>query len=137
MERKRLEHDEDKLLAHMLYNITAFMVMMRVAKPEVRKKIRRLLGKSHIGLAYSAEVNNLLDQIGNLVSTITGNLSPLNKIKRLSRWEKLFFVDFKRIIFVNFLLAKYSIGVYISKRILIFFVRVQRDFAPKAQIVYT
>ncbi|XP_055995615.1 MAP kinase-activating death domain protein-like isoform X3 [Ostrea edulis] len=66
MERKRLEHDEDKLLAHMLYNITAFMVMMRVAKPEVRKKIRRLLGKSHIGLAYSAEVNNLLDQISNL-----------------------------------------------------------------------
>ncbi|XP_065942198.1 MAP kinase-activating death domain protein isoform X9 [Magallana gigas] len=66
LERKRLEHDEDKLLAHMLYNITAFMVMMRVAKPEVRKKIRRLLGKSHIGLAYSAEVNNLLDQISNL-----------------------------------------------------------------------
>ncbi|XP_062621255.1 MAP kinase-activating death domain protein-like isoform X1 [Saccostrea cucullata] len=66
LERKRLEHDEDKLLAHMLYNITAFMVMMRVSKTEVRKKIRRLLGKSHIGLAYSAEVNNLLDQIGNL-----------------------------------------------------------------------
>ncbi|XP_078333104.1 MAP kinase-activating death domain protein-like isoform X3 [Crassostrea virginica] len=66
MERKRLEHDEDKLLAHMLYNITAFMVMMRVHKAEVRKKIRRLLGKSHISLAYSAEVNNLLDQIGNL-----------------------------------------------------------------------
>lgn len=47
------------------------------------------------------------------------------------------FVDFKRIIFVNFLLAKYGIGVYISKRILIFFVRVQRDFAPKAQNVST
>ena len=70
MERKRLEHDEDKLLAHMLYNITAFMVMMRVHKAEVRKKIRRLLGKSHISLAYSAEVNNLLDQIGNLVMTL-------------------------------------------------------------------
>lgn len=47
------------------------------------------------------------------------------------------FVDFKRIIFVNFLLAKYGIGVYISKRIFIFFVRVQRDFAPKAQNVST
>lgn len=82
LERKRLEHDEDKLLAHMLYNITAFMVMMRVAKPEVRKKIRRLLGKSHIGLAYSAEVNNLLDQISNLVRTITENKVPRKEMNR-------------------------------------------------------
>lgn len=120
LERKRLEHDEDKLLAHMLYNITAFMVMMRVAKPEVRKKIRRLLGKSHIGLAYSAEVNNLLDQIGNLVSTITGNLSPLNKIKRLSRWEKLLLSTLKEL-FLSIFCWQSMVLVYIFQKEFWFF----------------
>ncbi len=31
-ERKRLEREEDKLLATMLYNLTAFMVMMQVGR---------------------------------------------------------------------------------------------------------
>ncbi|CAH1785563.1 unnamed protein product [Owenia fusiformis] len=65
-EKKRLEHDEDRLLAVMLYNMVAFMIMMRCNKVEIKKKIRRLLGKSHIGLAQSQEVNDLLDQINNL-----------------------------------------------------------------------
>lgn len=65
-EKKRLEHDEDKLLSVMLYNHVAFMVMMDVKKIEIKKKIRRLLGKSHIGLHYSQDVNNLLDEIGKL-----------------------------------------------------------------------
>ncbi|KAL5007708.1 hypothetical protein ScPMuIL_016514 [Solemya velum] len=65
-ERKRLEQDEDRLLATMLYNHVAFMVMMNVNKQEIRKKIRRLIGKSHIGLAYSQEINNLLDTLNNL-----------------------------------------------------------------------
>ena len=53
----------------MLYNMVGFMVMMRVSKNEVRRKIRRLLGKCHIGLICSQEINNVLDQIANLVST--------------------------------------------------------------------
>ncbi|GLH13288.1 MAP kinase-activating death domain protein [Gryllus bimaculatus] len=65
-ERKRLEHDEDRLLSTMLYNLVAIMVMMNVNKLEVKRKVRRLLGKSHIGLVYSQEVNQLLDQINNL-----------------------------------------------------------------------
>ncbi|XP_063927974.1 MAP kinase-activating death domain protein isoform X3 [Zophobas morio] len=65
-ERKRLEHEEDKLLATMLYNLTAILVMLNCNKAEVKRKIRRLLGKSHIGLVYSQEVNSLLDQINNL-----------------------------------------------------------------------
>ncbi|XP_068906422.1 MAP kinase-activating death domain protein isoform X3 [Tenebrio molitor] len=65
-ERKRLEHEEDKLLATMLYNLTAILVMLNCNKSEVKRKIRRLLGKSHIGLVYSQEVNLLLDQINNL-----------------------------------------------------------------------
>nr|CAD7195325.1 unnamed protein product [Timema douglasi] len=65
-ERKRLEHDEDRLLSTMLYNTVAMMVMVNVVKLELKRKVRRLLGKSHIGLVYSQEVNELLDQINNL-----------------------------------------------------------------------
>nr|XP_014294410.1 MAP kinase-activating death domain protein isoform X5 [Halyomorpha halys] len=65
-EKKRLEHEEDRLLSTMLYNLTAFMLMLNINKNELKQKIRRLLGKSHIGLVYSQEVNLLLDQINNL-----------------------------------------------------------------------
>nr|CAH7754231.1 unnamed protein product [Callosobruchus chinensis] len=65
-ERKRLEHEEDRLLATQLYNLTAILVMLNCNKDEIKRKIRRLLGKSHIGLVYSQEVNLLLDQIHNL-----------------------------------------------------------------------
>ncbi|KAF5297273.1 hypothetical protein FQA39_LY12112 [Lamprigera yunnana] len=65
-ERKRLEHDEDRLLSTMLYNLTAILVMLNANKAEIKRKIRRLLGKCHIGLVYSQEVNLLLDQINNL-----------------------------------------------------------------------
>nr|KAG5689468.1 hypothetical protein BaRGS_021015 [Batillaria attramentaria] len=66
-ERKRLEQDEDRLLSTMLYNLVAFMLMVRVPKAEVKKKVRRLLGKSHIGLIHSQDVNSLLDSITQLV----------------------------------------------------------------------
>ncbi|KAL8566179.1 hypothetical protein ACOMHN_034755 [Nucella lapillus] len=65
-EKRRLEQDEDRLLSVMLYNLVGFMLMMRVPKVEVKKKIRRLLGKSHIGLIHSQDVNNLLDVLNNL-----------------------------------------------------------------------
>ena len=67
-ERKRLEHEEDRLLSTLLYNLVAFMVMVDVDKSELKKKVRRLLGKSHIGLAYSHEVHQLLDQVEHLAS---------------------------------------------------------------------
>lgn len=67
-ERKRLEHDEDRLLSTMLFNLSAELVMLNVYKEEIKRKVRRLLGKSHIGLVYSQEVHNLLDQIDNLVN---------------------------------------------------------------------
>ena len=66
MDKKRLEHEEDRLLATFLYNMTAFMIMVNVNRTEIRRKVRRLLGKCHIGLVYSAEVNEVLDQIDNL-----------------------------------------------------------------------
>lgn len=67
-ERRRLEHDEDRLLCTLLHNLTAILVMLNVEKNELKRKVRRLLGKSHIGLIYSQELNQLLDQINNLVS---------------------------------------------------------------------
>lgn len=69
-ERKRLEHDEDRLLSTMLFNLTAELVMLNVVKEEIKRKVRRLLGKSHIGLVYSQEVHNLLDQVLNLVENL-------------------------------------------------------------------
>lgn len=66
MDKKRLEHDEDRLLSTLLYNMTAFMVMLQVDKHCIKQKIRRLLGKCHIGLVNSAEINQLLEQIESL-----------------------------------------------------------------------
>lgn len=62
------QHDEDRLLSTMLFNLTAILVMLSVNKDEIKRKVRRLLGKSHIGIVYSQEVHDLLDQITNLVS---------------------------------------------------------------------
>lgn len=66
MDKKRLEHEEDRLLSTLLFNMTAFMVMLQVDKHSIKQKIRRLLGKCHIGLVNSAEINQLLDQIESL-----------------------------------------------------------------------
>uniref|UniRef100_A0A673CQ84 MAP kinase-activating death domain protein n=1 Tax=Sphaeramia orbicularis TaxID=375764 RepID=A0A673CQ84_9TELE len=62
-DRKRLEDDEDKLLATLLHNMIAYMLMLKVNKNDIRKKVRRLVGKSHIGLTYSQEINELLDKL--------------------------------------------------------------------------
>jgi hypothetical protein len=52
----------------MLYNLIAFMIMMRVSKDEIRRKIRRMVGRCHIGLTMSQQVNELIDNISNLVN---------------------------------------------------------------------
>ena len=67
-EKKRLEADEDRLLATLLYNLVAFMLALNVDKDALRKKVRRLLGKSHVGLLHSQQVNDLLDNLSDLVS---------------------------------------------------------------------
>ncbi|XP_075044249.1 MAP kinase-activating death domain protein isoform X32 [Mixophyes fleayi] len=62
-DRKRLEDDEDRLLATLLHNMVAFMVMVKVNKTDLRRKVRRLLGKCHIGLTHSQQINELLDRV--------------------------------------------------------------------------
>lgn len=66
VDRRRLEAEEDRLLSTVLYNMVAFMVMVNANQTDIKRKIRRLLGKCHIGLIYSAEINGLLDQLENL-----------------------------------------------------------------------
>ncbi|XP_036440166.1 MAP kinase-activating death domain protein isoform X18 [Colossoma macropomum] len=65
-DRKRLEDDEDRLLATLLHNMIAYMLMMKVNKNDIRKKVRRLMGKCHIGLTYSQEINEVLDRLAQL-----------------------------------------------------------------------
>uniref|UniRef100_A0A6Q2YYU5 MAP kinase-activating death domain protein n=1 Tax=Esox lucius TaxID=8010 RepID=A0A6Q2YYU5_ESOLU len=72
-DRKRLEDDEDRLLATLLHNMIAYMLMMKVNKNDIRKKVRRLMGKSHIGLSHSQEINECLDKLANL----TGRELPI------------------------------------------------------------
>ena len=55
----------------MLYNLTAFMVMMQVEKGELRRKVRRLVGKCHIGLDASEQINRLLEHVNQLVSVLS------------------------------------------------------------------
>uniref|UniRef100_A0A673ME43 MAP kinase-activating death domain protein n=1 Tax=Sinocyclocheilus rhinocerous TaxID=307959 RepID=A0A673ME43_9TELE len=65
-DRKRLEDDEDRLLATLLHNMIAYMLMIKVNKNDIRKKVRRLMGKSHIGLSHSQEINEVLDRLAHL-----------------------------------------------------------------------
>ncbi|XP_052038892.1 MAP kinase-activating death domain protein isoform X6 [Apodemus sylvaticus] len=65
-DRKRLEDDEDRVLATLLHNLISYMLLMKVNKNDIRKKVRRLMGKSHIGLVYSQQINEVLDQLTNL-----------------------------------------------------------------------
>ncbi|XP_029438631.1 MAP kinase-activating death domain protein isoform X5 [Rhinatrema bivittatum] len=65
-DRKRLEDDEDRLLATLLHNMIAYMLMVKVGKNDIRKKVRRLMGKSHIGLVHSQQINEILDKLADV-----------------------------------------------------------------------
>ncbi|VDK82304.1 unnamed protein product, partial [Onchocerca ochengi] len=62
-EKRRLELDEDHLLSTLLHNLTSYMIMCGGSQRAVQQKIRRLLGKAHIGLVYSKTINQLLDDL--------------------------------------------------------------------------
>ncbi|CAJ0560012.1 unnamed protein product, partial [Mesorhabditis spiculigera] len=62
-ERKRLELEEDRLLSTLLHNLTGYMIMCGTGQKAIQQKIRRLLGKSHIGLVCSKTINILLDDL--------------------------------------------------------------------------
>ncbi|VIO87749.1 Regulator of presynaptic activity aex-3, putative [Brugia malayi] len=62
-EKRRLELEEDHLLSTLLHNLTSYMIMCGCGQRAVQQKIRRLLGKAHIGLVYSKTINQLLDEL--------------------------------------------------------------------------
>uniref|UniRef100_A0A914E0Z3 MAP kinase-activating death domain protein n=1 Tax=Acrobeloides nanus TaxID=290746 RepID=A0A914E0Z3_9BILA len=74
-EKKRLELDEDRILATLLHNLTAYLVMCGAPMKMLQQKVRRLLGKAHIGLIYSKKINQLLDDLPNIANKIP--LKPL------------------------------------------------------------
>ncbi|VDM59907.1 unnamed protein product [Angiostrongylus costaricensis] len=75
-EKKRLELEEDRLLSTLLHNLTAYMIMCGTGQKAIQQKIRRLLGKAHIGLVCSKEINKLLDDL----PQTQGNLIPLKPL---------------------------------------------------------
>ena len=56
------------LLQIMLYNLAAYMVMMQVKKTEIRKVVRRLIGKCHVGITWCEELYVLLDNLDMLTA---------------------------------------------------------------------
>ena len=62
--------DEDRLLATLMHNMTAFMVMTGAPVKAIQQKIRRLLGKSHVGLVHSQHINVMLDTLNEQVYAI-------------------------------------------------------------------
>ncbi|KAK6028646.1 hypothetical protein OSTOST_05268, partial [Ostertagia ostertagi] len=75
-EKKRLELEEDRLLSTLLHNMTAYMIMCGTGQKAIQQKIRRLLGKAHIGLVCSKEINKLLDKL----PQTQGNSIPLKPL---------------------------------------------------------
>ncbi|CAB3400657.1 unnamed protein product [Caenorhabditis bovis] len=75
-EKKRLELEEDRLLSTLLHNMTAYMIMCGTGQRALQQKVRRLLGKAHIGLVCSKEINKLLDEL----PSTQGNFIPLKPL---------------------------------------------------------
>lgn len=69
------------------------MIALNVDKDAIKKKVRRLLGKSHIGLLQSQQVNDLLDNINNLVRSyynyVQITFCPFKDTKKLESWVVL------------------------------------------------
>uniref|UniRef100_A0A915MYC5 UDENN domain-containing protein n=1 Tax=Meloidogyne javanica TaxID=6303 RepID=A0A915MYC5_MELJA len=76
-DRKRLELEEDRILATLLHNMTAMMHLCHVPVRTIQQKVRRMLGKAHIGLIYSKRINQLLDELITLPPTGKISLKPL------------------------------------------------------------
>lgn len=58
-------------------SLSKILLAFQVQKNDIRKKVRRLMGKSHIGLVYSQQINEVLDQLANLVSISGCSLGSL------------------------------------------------------------
>lgn len=57
-------------------------------KNDIRKKVRRLMGKSHIGLVHSQQINDILDKLANLVSK-----TVMSDVSVAATWRKKYSKD--------------------------------------------
>lgn len=92
-QRKLLELQEDQLLGTLLHNLIAFMLMTQVNKEEIRRKVRRLLGKCHVGLRYGQCINEILDQLDLLVRIVLTSLCCHLFRKRTSQGLAIYSTD--------------------------------------------
>ncbi|VDM16576.1 unnamed protein product [Hydatigera taeniaeformis] len=65
-EKKLWDLKEDRILATLLHNLIAFMVMLKTAKQEIYNVGYRLLGRCRLGSHFSHSISNLLESIAEL-----------------------------------------------------------------------
>ena len=86
------------------------MIALNVDKDAIKKKVRRLLGKSHIGLLQSQQVNDLLDNINNLVRSyynyVQISFCTFKDTRKLKSWVVLALDYFMRAYFDGVLKTK-------------------------------
>ncbi|KAL5966833.1 MAP kinase-activating death domain protein, partial [Taenia solium] len=79
-ERKLWDLKEDRILATLLHNLIAFMVMLKTAKQEIYNVGYRLLGRCRLGSHFSHSISSLLESIAELYS-ILGETLPFKKLE--------------------------------------------------------
>lgn len=78
-----IEEDEDALLGVLLHNLIAFMVTMGVERKQIKFKVRRLLAKSHIGLAQSEHIDKVLSNLEELEGNDVDLLIPKSRTLKM------------------------------------------------------
>lgn len=87
-ERKLWDLKEDRILATLLHNLIAFMVMLKTTKQEIYNVGYRLLGRCRLGSHFSHSISNLLESIAEL----SGNAIDLIPSMSASIYQQAFIV---------------------------------------------
>ncbi|CAH8846355.1 unnamed protein product [Trichobilharzia szidati] len=78
---------EDRLLALCLYNLIAYMILMRVNKGVLVNHVRRLLARCRIGSYFASIVSHLLDNLKYLEGNSIDLLPSLTRLKVFHSYE--------------------------------------------------
>lgn len=68
-EKKLWDLKEDRILAGVLHNLIAFMVMLKTSNREIYNVAYQLLGRCRLGSYFSHSISNLLECVAELVSS--------------------------------------------------------------------
>uniref|UniRef100_A0A915DM73 MAP kinase-activating death domain-containing protein n=1 Tax=Ditylenchus dipsaci TaxID=166011 RepID=A0A915DM73_9BILA len=72
--------------------MTAYMIMCGAQTKIIQQKVRRLLGKAHIGLVYSKKINQLLDDLQTNTLNMQTNGIPLKPLESRLTQKQTFVV---------------------------------------------